>query len=134
MNRICLMKRLLLILLLISFLSGCAHRPQPIKEQILQDPTVEQRYKDAIRQGRVIPGMTHGMVEAIYGPPHAVNYSTFDDGTQAEVWVYQPSLARQAISARYGLSTQYLYIAFKEDKVVRVLNDIRTPNVIVIPK
>jgi hypothetical protein len=74
------------------------------------------------------------MVEAIYGPPHAVNYSAFDDGTQAEIWVYRPSLAWQAISAQYGLSTQYLYIAFKEDKVVRVLTDIRTPNVIIIPR
>ncbi|MBM4305365.1 MAG: hypothetical protein FJ123_01390 [Deltaproteobacteria bacterium] len=132
------MKRFCLIILIVctSISWSCAHKPsQPLpSQQILEDPTVEQSYKDAIRQKRVIPGMTHDMVEAIHGPPHAVNYSVFDDGTQAEIWVYRPSLARQALSAQYGLSTQYLYIAFKEDKVVRVFNDIRTPNVIIIPR
>jgi hypothetical protein len=118
----------------IGVLWGCAHKLSPLQQQILEDPTVEQRYKDAMRQKRIIPEMTHNMVEATLGPPHFVNYSSFDDGTQAEVWVYRPSLARQAISAQYGLSTQYLYIAFKGEKVASVFNDIRTPNVIIIPR
>jgi len=118
---------------IISFWS-CAHRTPPLQQSILDDPSVEQRYKDAMRQKRIIPGMTYNMVEGTLGPAHFINYSAFDDGSRAEVWVYTPSLARQYISAQYGFSTQYLYIAFKEEKVVSVFNDIKIPNVIVIPR
>jgi hypothetical protein len=124
---------LLLIICMISFCS-CAHKTQPMQQSMLDDPSVDQRYKDAIRQKRIVPGMTYNMVEATLGPAHFVNYSSFDDGSQAEIWVYKPSLARQYFSARYGFSTQYLYIAFKEGKVVCVFNDIHIPNVIVIPR
>lgn len=124
---------LLLTICMISFWS-CAHRTPTLQQPILDDPSVDQRYKDAMRQKRIVPGMTHNMVEATLGPAHFVNYSSFDDGSQAEIWVYKPSLARQYFSARYGFSTQYLYIAFKEGKVVCVFNDIHIPNVIVIPR
>jgi hypothetical protein len=126
--------RILLFMICIISLWSCAHRTPPLQQSILSDPSVEQRYKDAIRQKRIIPGMTYNMVEATLGPAHFINYSAFDDGSQAEVWVYRPSLARQYISAQYGLATQYLYVAFKEGKVVSVLNDIKIPNVIVIPR
>ncbi len=124
---------LLLIILVISFWS-CVHKTPPLHQSILDDPSVDQRYKDAMRQKRIIPGMTYNMVEATLGPAHFINYSAFDDGSRAEVWVYRPSLARQYISAQYGFSTEYLYIAFKDGKVASVFNDIRTPNVIVIPR
>jgi hypothetical protein len=105
-----------------------------VQQSILDDPSVDQRYKDAMRQKRIVPGMTYNMVDATLGPAHFINYVSFDDGSQAEVWVYKPSFASQYFSARYGLSTQYLYIAFKQGKVVSVFNDIHIPNVIVIPK
>jgi len=124
---------LLFTICVISFWS-CAHRTPPLQQSILNDSSVEQRYKDAMRQKRIIPGMTYNMGEATLGPAHFINYSAFDDGSRAEVWVYRPSLARQYISVRYGFSTQYLYIAFKEEKVVSVFNDIKVPNVIVIPR
>jgi len=133
------MKTFYIVILIacISIFGSCAHKPPqppPLQEKILEDPTVEQRYKDAISQKRIIPGMTYNMVEATHGHPHYVNYSNFDDGTQAEVWVYRPSLARQYVSGRYGLSNDYLFVAFREGKVVRVFNDIRTPSVIIIPR
>ena len=124
---------LLLTLCMISSWS-CAHKTPALQPSILDDPSVDQHYKDAMRQKRIVPGMTYNMVEATLGPAHFINYSTFNDGSQAEVWGYKPSFARQYFSARYGLSTQYLYIAFKEGKVVSVFNDIHIPNVIVIPR
>ena len=127
-------ERFFSVLLLTLLLISCAHKPPPLQQQILEDRNIEQRYKDAMRQKRIIPGMTHNMVEATLGPPYFINYSSFDDGTQAEVWVYRPSIARQYFSVRYGMSTNYLFIAFKEGEVVSVFNDIRTPNVIIIPK
>ena len=82
---------LLLTICMISFWS-CAHRTPTLQQSILDDPSVDQRYKDAMRQKRIVPGMTHNMVEATLGPAHFINYSSFDDGSQAEVWVYKPSL------------------------------------------
>lgn len=130
MRSVCI---LLLMICTTSFFS-CAHRTPTLQQSILDDPSVDQRYKDAMKQKRIVPGMTHNMVEATLGPAHFINYSSFDDGSQAEVWVYKPSLAKQYFSARYGFSTQYLYVAFKEGKVVSVFNDIHIPNVIVIPR
>jgi len=59
---------LVVLIFCMSISWSCAHKPSqlPPSQQILDDPAVEQSYKDAIRQKRVIPGMAHGMVEAIY--------------------------------------------------------------------
>jgi hypothetical protein len=130
MRSICI----LLLLICVTGFWSCAHRTQSAQQSILDDPSIDQRYKDAMRQKRIIPGMTYNMVEASLGTAHFINYSAFNDGSQAEVWGYKPSLARQYVSAQYGFSTQYLYIAFKEGKVVGVFNDIHIPNVIVIPR
>lgn len=125
---------LFFMICMISFV-GCAHKVVPIQQQsILDDSSVDQRYKDAVRQGRVIPGMTHNMVEATLGPADLVNYSSFDDGSQAEVWVYKPSLVKEVISARYGISTQYLYVAFREGKTITIFNAVHVPSVITVPR
>jgi hypothetical protein len=96
MKRQCYMKTVRILLLTICMISfwSCAHRTPTLQQSILDDPSVDQRYKDAMRQKRIVPGMTHNMVEATLGPAHFINYSSFDDGSQAEVWVYKPSLAK----------------------------------------
>ena len=64
--------------------------------------------------------MTHNMVEATLGPPDLVNYSSFDDGSRAEVWVYKPSFFTQMVNTRYGVPTENLYVTFKEAKLISV--------------
>lgn len=113
---------------------SCSHKLTQQKQAMLNDPSIDQCYKEAMIQKRIIPGMTFNMVESTLGHPSWVNYSSFNDGSKAEVWVYRPSFFKQRFSAIHGLSTRYLYIAFKEGTVVTVFNDIHIPNVIIIPR
>lgn len=116
------MRKILFILTVAGILlGGCAHQNIKDRQEILEDPNIEQQYKNAVDQERIIAGMTPKMVIAVLGEPRNINYVTVE-GHSVEEWVYAPSTVGQMFRARCGIPLKYKYVIFENNKVVGVFS------------
>ncbi|MBW2039889.1 MAG: hypothetical protein JRI46_09885 [Deltaproteobacteria bacterium] len=116
------MQYILILIACIGILGGCAHSPTPRQQAILDDPTIDQRYKDAMMQKKVIAGMTKDMVRTTWGNPASTSFVG-----ETEIWTYTHGFAGGAFRAYYGLDSIYRHVCFEKGKVVGVVNT-RTHN------
>jgi hypothetical protein len=109
------MKKTVIALMVCAGLIGCAHRFTPQQIAMMNDPSIEQAYKNAIRQRGILPGMTPNMVKAIWGKPASTRFVD-----TLYIWTYTHGLAGKIFRPYIDRDLFYRHVVFKKGKVLCV--------------